>query len=123
MTLVPMMFSNWWEDLDHPHHLYDQHFGMSVSSEDLMTMDPRMDRSWTWMQRHPRRYWQRMNPYEKFSRPSQHGMGYSTIFPKKDKFQVNLDVQQFAPNEISVKVSKQITSNWTKTKILIFYNN
>ncbi|XP_063916483.1 protein lethal(2)essential for life-like [Zophobas morio] len=44
-----------------------------------------------------------------YQRPCQKDSG-STVCRDKDKFQVNLDVQQFKPEEISVKVAKNVVT-------------
>ena len=35
MSLFPTLFSNWWEGLDRPHRLFDQHFGHGINLTDL----------------------------------------------------------------------------------------
>lgn len=100
MSLLPMLFSNWWEGLDRPHRLFDQHFGLGLSSDDLPS-------SWTLYDTEglvirPRRQLHRHFPYERsLSRKSS---GASTVQADKNKFQVTLDVQQFSPEEVTVKV-------------------
>jgi crystallin alpha B len=101
MSLGPLVFSNWWEDLDRPHHLLDQDFGLGLHPEQLLS---------------PRRFelyyqpWPRQNPMTNYLRPwaellrSSNKGGASTVENEKDKFQVTLDVQQFKPEEIDVKV-------------------
>ena len=39
MSLIPMMFSDWWEDLDRPHRLWDQHFGTAIDLDDFNDLD------------------------------------------------------------------------------------
>lgn len=100
MSLLPMLFSNWWEDLDRPHRLFDQHFGLGLSPDDLPS-------SWTPYDTdvlviRPRRQLHRHHPYDRsLSRKSS---GASTVQADKNKFQVTLDVQQFLPEEVTVKV-------------------
>ncbi|KAK0168825.1 hypothetical protein PV327_002592 [Microctonus hyperodae] len=99
MSLVPMLFSNWWEELDRPHRLFDQDFGTGLYPDQLLT---------------PRTLQRFMTPFERripsnYYRPwgdvfRQEDVGTSTINCDKDKFQVVLDVQQFKPEEINVKV-------------------
>lgn len=103
MSLVPLLFSDWWEDLDHPHRLFDQNFGLGVHPDQLMNpserfMLPQRDH--------------RVRPcpsYRFYYRPwgepiRKDDSGTSTVKADKDKFQVILDVQQFNPEEINVKV-------------------
>lgn len=96
MSLVPLLFSDWWEALDHPHHLLDQNFGLGISPEQLLSpnrlelfVPPRRN---IYMHRPP---WSELRNNDR---------GTSTVQADKDKFQVILDVQQFKPNEIDVKV-------------------
>ncbi|CAH2236741.1 protein lethal(2)essential for life-like [Pararge aegeria] len=72
--------------------LIDQDFGLELTADDLITsmMSP-------WMFRDYYRPWRYM---ESLTRD----LG-STIKSEKDKFTINLDVQHFAPEEISVKTA------------------
>ncbi|KAF7989274.1 hypothetical protein HCN44_007948 [Aphidius gifuensis] len=104
MSLVPMLFSNWWEDLDHPHHIFDQDFGVGLNHDQLMT--PQMFHRYVapTPRRHhvlarPSNY---LRPWAELLRNAESAT--STVKPDKDKFQVILDVQQFKPEEINVKV-------------------
>lgn len=97
MSLVPMIFSDWWEDLDRPHRLFDQNFGIDLNMEDLLNTIPSSDEMVVY--RPGRRSFRRR--YRPYSRRSH---GNSIVDSDKDKFKVTLDVQQFEPNEISVKV-------------------
>ena len=104
MSLVPLLFSDWWEDLDRPHRLLDQNFGLGLRPEQLLNPGileqqyvlPSRDRR----VRSPLMYYR---PWGELLRKSEGG-GVSTVKADKDKFQVNLDVQQFKPDEINVKV-------------------
>ncbi|GLV39904.1 lethal (2) essential for life [Carabus blaptoides fortunei] len=88
------LFRDWVNDLEtmRPSRLLDQHFGRVLSPEDLLSP-------------------MTLSPY----RPLLHSRYYrpwrvdtsdsgSTVQCDKDKFQVNLDVQQFTPEEVKVKV-------------------
>ncbi|XP_011300737.1 protein lethal(2)essential for life-like [Fopius arisanus] len=102
MSLLPMLFSNWWENLDHPHHLRNQHFGRVLNANEFLhdSISP-LDSS-LMVLRAPRTRFHHFHPYEKaIARKSE---GLSVVHADKDKFQVNLDVQQFTPEEINVKV-------------------
>ncbi|CAH0731589.1 unnamed protein product, partial [Brenthis ino] len=72
--------------------LFDQDFGLSLTPDDLITsmMSP-------WIMRDYYRPWRYL---ESITRD----LG-STIKTDKDKFTINLDVQHFAPDEISVKTA------------------
>lgn len=91
MALLPYLL----DDLrPRPRRLYDQLFGLDLSPDDFLT--DIVDRT--------------MIPARKYLRPwrnlslAARDVG-STIKSDKDKFQVNLDVQHFDPEEISVKTS------------------
>lgn len=72
-----------------PQHLFDQHFGMGLTPQDQLTIIavPR------------RKFYNR--PWSNLQAEAQDSG--STIKEDKDKYQINLDVQHFAPEEISVK--------------------
>lgn len=97
MSLVPLLFSDWWEDLDQPHRLLDQNFGLGLHPEQLVTPS----RLELYLQ--PRRRPNYVRPWHELLRSND--AGTSTVHADKDKFQVVLDVQQFQPEEIDVKVA------------------
>nr|WNL53081.1 small heat shock protein 20.1 [Spodoptera frugiperda] len=85
MYLLPFVLGNT------PHRLADQEFGLGLTPEDLLTavVAPMMAREYY-------RPWRHMSAGRDVG---------STIVSNKDKFQINLDVQHFAPEEISVKTA------------------
>ncbi|OXU19457.1 hypothetical protein TSAR_013453 [Trichomalopsis sarcophagae] len=88
MALIPTMFRDWWDDLDRPSRLMDQHFGMGLTRDELLqTLSVPSFRGYF-------RPWRNLL--------EQTG-GVSRVQSDKDKFQVIIDVQQFAPQEITVK--------------------
>lgn len=97
MSMVPMLFRDWWDDLDmaRPSRLLDQHFGLGLRRDDLLNSLSMPSSS---IIRSPG-----------YFRPWRGGLqrqdSGSTINADKDKFQVILDVQQFSPNEITVKTN------------------
>nr|ABE57140.1 heat shock protein Hsp19.5 [Liriomyza sativae] len=99
MAVVPMLFRDIWDDFDFPltSRLLDQHFGTALNRDDLLSTVwggcPALTRTGY------RRPWQ----YALDSLQRQDDG--STVNIDKDKFEVKLDVQQFAPNEVNVKVS------------------
>lgn len=104
MSLVPLLFSDWWEDLEHPHRLFDQNFGLGINPDQLVS--PSMAERFMAPARDLRRlrgspllYYR---PWGELLRKDEGGT--STVKADKDKFQVILDVQQFRPDEINVKV-------------------
>ncbi|OAD53803.1 Protein lethal(2)essential for life [Eufriesea mexicana] len=103
MSLIPLLFSDWWEDLERPHRLLDQNFGLGLYPEQLLNPNildqyilPSRDRRL----RNPLMYYR---PWGELLRKNEGG-GTSTVKADKDKFQVILDVQQFKPDEINVKI-------------------
>lgn len=97
MSLIPLVFS---DPLDfwRPSRILDQQFGLGLDPEDLFAPVTAPDL----------RTLARRCPYFRpwLSAASKSDAG-STVTFDKDKFQVNLDVQQFAPEEISVKVGDE----------------
>lgn len=100
MSMLPMFF----EDMRpvRPSRLLDQHFGLGLHPEDLLApFDiPQYARA---MMRCPSGY------YRPWRSQAGEKDGGSTVTFDKDKFQVNLDVQHFAPEEITVKVTGKNT--------------
>lgn len=88
MSLLPYFLD---EGFQRP-RLLDQHFGLALTPEDFLTVaaSPLLSREYY-------RPWRHLAAAAK-------DVG-SSIKADKDKFQVNLDVQHFAPEEISVKTA------------------
>lgn len=89
MSLIPYFF-----DCDyHPRRLLDQHFGTALTPDDLLTafVGPITTRDYY-------RPWRHLAAMTR-------DVG-SSIKAEKDKFQVTLDVQHFAPEEITVKTAE-----------------
>ncbi|CAK9818776.1 Protein lethal(2)essential for life [Anthophora plagiata] len=97
MSLLPLLFSAWWADLERPHHLLDQHFGMGLYPEQLMF--PASNYPFLNNKAALELYYR---PLAEIARRSE--TGASTITADKDTFKVMLDVQQFKPEEINVKL-------------------
>ncbi|KAG7198577.1 hypothetical protein KM043_005941 [Ampulex compressa] len=100
MSVVPLVFRNWWDDFERPiSRIMDQHFGSGLHRDDLIS-----GFSGLGLNRAPLRsifentYYR---PWRNVARPTTSGS--STIQVEKDNFQVILDVQQFSPEEITVK--------------------
>ncbi|KAF7268272.1 hypothetical protein GWI33_018544 [Rhynchophorus ferrugineus] len=93
MSLIPYFFDN--PFFLRPSRLLDQHFGLGLEPDDLLsnTLNSRL------LSRTPAGYMRNWR-----SNVSQQDSG-SLISFDKDKFQAMLDVQQFKPEEISVKVT------------------
>ena len=83
MSLVPLLFSDWWEDLDRPHRLLDQNFGLGLNPEQLLA--PRRIEQYT-PRRCPMMYYR---PWAELLREDDGGT--STVQSDKDKFQVSTD--------------------------------
>lgn len=97
MSHVPLMYRDWWDEFDLPirtSRLLDQHFGTGLKRDDLFSS------AWTSspsVLRHGYiRPWKRCNLQKQDSG--------STLNVDNEKFEVILDVQQFLPEEINVKI-------------------
>jgi len=103
MSVVPLSFRDWWDDFsafDRPFRssrLLDQEFGTGLRRDDLLSSfwnpTPSVLRSGYV------RPWRSNNLKREESG--------STLNVDNDKFQVILDVQQFTPNEITVKTTEK----------------
>ena len=100
MSLVPLLFSDWWEDLDYPHQIRDQDFGLGLHRNQLVS--PSTLEMYLRPTRKPTNSMMYYRPWAELLRGER---GLSTVEADKDKFQVTLDVQQFKPDEIDVKVA------------------
>ncbi|XP_014205038.1 protein lethal(2)essential for life [Copidosoma floridanum] len=102
MSLVPLLFSDWWQDLERPHRLLDQDFGLGLTANQLVR--PSM------LEQYLMPYEKRPHPLSTYYRPwaelmrQVEGGGTSTVKADKDKFEVILDVAHFKPEEVTVKV-------------------
>jgi len=93
-----MLFRDWWDDFDRdrPSRLLDQHFGLGLRRDDLLN-------NWPALAAPVIRPGSYFRPWgQLFNRPS---TGSSSIKATDKEFQVILDVQQFAPHEITVKIT------------------
>lgn len=96
VSLIPKLFSYWWENLDRPHILLDQRFAMRWHLNRFFgpsIFDSRFEKLLA----------------EDFHRPwseflREYENGWSIVKNDKDKFHVSLDVQQFKPDEINIKM-------------------
>ncbi|KAA1414348.1 Hsp20 family protein [Nocardioides humilatus] len=98
MSIVPMMFRDWWDDwerIERPSRLLDQHFGMGLKKDDLLSSISSFP-STSLFRNSYFRPWRASLARQESS---------STINLTKEKFEVILDVQQFTPDEITVKAS------------------
>lgn len=99
MSVVPLSFRDWWDDFDRPFRssrLLDQEFGIGLKRDDLLSSfwnpTPSVLRSGY------------VRPWRTNTALQREASG-STLNVDSDKFQVILDVQQFTPNEITVKTT------------------
>lgn len=95
MSLIPLFDANM--HAVRPSQLLDQHFGLGLDFEDFMA--PLM---------HPsdfRALHGRSGYYRPWRSPAAAADAGSTVIANKDAFQVKLDVQQFKPEEITVKIT------------------
>lgn len=109
MSKVPMVFRDWWDDLGYGNdwdmdfrrprtsRLIDQHFGTALRRNDLLS---------SLANTHISNATSRAGPYYRpWNTPLAKTDSGSTVNVEKDKFQIILDVQQFTPNEITVRTS------------------
>ncbi|XP_053617810.1 protein lethal(2)essential for life-like [Plodia interpunctella] len=86
MSLIPLLM-----ELNRPSRIQDQHFALALTPEDMLTIVvPQSNREY-------------YRPWHQLSNALK-DVG-STIRNDKRKFQINLDVQHFSPEEISVKTA------------------
>ncbi|XP_055625546.1 protein lethal(2)essential for life-like [Toxorhynchites rutilus septentrionalis] len=104
MSLVPILFRDWWDDRwDVPlrtSRILDQHFGSGITADDLLsaftTAAADLNRLRSGYNR----------PWRSSSVASRNDAG-SKVNVASDKFQINLDVQQFSPEEINVTANEK----------------
>lgn len=88
MSMLPFLL-----EMERPRRLSDQHFALALTPEDILTMvAPRHQISNEYY-----RPWRQLSTMLRDSG--------STIKSDRAKFQINLDVQHFAPEDISVRAS------------------
>ncbi|XP_066594664.1 protein lethal(2)essential for life-like [Prorops nasuta] len=98
--LPALLFSAWLADLDQPHRLNDQNFGVGLH-QDQLVFPSILERYYP-----PGFSDLYYRPWAELMRKN--GGGTSTISMDKDIFKVILDVQQFKPEEVSVKVVDRV---------------
>ncbi|KAI4499153.1 hypothetical protein M0802_005736 [Mischocyttarus mexicanus] len=97
MALVPSnFFRNWWTDLDRYHRELDEYFQRSLNQDGFMR--PPSLTSFKEMLTPMRNAWREME--------EQVG-GSASVEQDQDKYRVIVDVQQFAPEEITVRTDNQ----------------
>ncbi|XP_035737338.1 protein lethal(2)essential for life-like isoform X3 [Vespa mandarinia] len=105
MSIVPLVFRDWWEDMDRPvSRIWDQYFGRGLNRDDLISEFSNLGINRPF----PTPFRSLLGNNSTYYRPwrtvtRQNSGGSSTIKMEKDNFQVILDVQQFSPDEITVK--------------------
>lgn len=102
MSKVPLMFRDWWTELDEfpsfrTSRLLDQHFGSGLRRDDLFSSSLSSTRPSIFSRTGYVRPWTNTNLARQDSG--------STINVEKEKFEVILDVAQFTPEEIVVKTA------------------
>lgn len=104
MPLVPILFRDLWDDSPlRASRSLDHHFGSGISADDLLTALATAAAAQSAVQNQRRCQYSR--PWRNSSLAHRQDSG-STVNVASDKFQINLDVQQFSPEEISVKVTE-----------------
>lgn len=96
MSVVPLMFRDWWEDFDRerPSRLLDQHFGLGLRRDDLLSSLNSFPSSNTMFRNSYFRPWRAQNLTRQESA--------STINFEKEKFQVNLQINLIKKNSYHV---------------------
>lgn len=89
MSLVPFLVDDLLNDMRRPVNIFDQHFGMGMHGDDLL--NPSFITPF------------RAGYYRPWRNQAARHSGVSQIQNDKEGFKVNLDVQQFKPDEITVK--------------------
>ncbi|XP_043279354.1 protein lethal(2)essential for life-like [Venturia canescens] len=108
MSLIPMLYSDWWEDLDRPHSLLDQHFGLpadpeEISSQRAVAMNRHAENlGYPFFRRMRRRHHPFHHALARKLANNNKGGGHNNT--DRDKFVINLDVKQFGLDEIVVKL-------------------
>lgn len=97
MSLLPLLFDD--PRIFNPSRILDQHFGLALRPDDFLQPQTVPN----WVTRYPTGYLRNWK-----SAASQQDTG-SIVTYDKDKFEANLDVQQFKPEEITVKVTGENT--------------
>nr|UQK61697.1 small heat shock protein [Carpetania matritensis] len=89
-SLIPwdLWHDPWHSDLELPRRLFEQHFGLGLWDDDLFPPE-----IWKGLVFRPKR------------QPTQQASGVSEVANTDKKFQVNLDVSHFRPEELSIKTS------------------
>ncbi|XP_033211422.1 protein lethal(2)essential for life-like [Belonocnema kinseyi] len=112
-SLMPMLYSDWWEALDHPHHITGQNFGHAIRPNDVLVPHiPEIPLPMSPYHHDLQKYiapigveklrsTMYLRPWVQLHNKTN---GVSTVKKDKDKFQVVLEIQQFTPEEVSVKV-------------------
>ncbi|XP_014282165.1 protein lethal(2)essential for life isoform X2 [Halyomorpha halys] len=96
MSLLPLMNDLWLDDYRRPRlsDMYDQHFGLGLLNNESLT--PVANYLLNPLRTGYLRPWRNVNVAES---------GVSSIQSDKNEFRVNLDVQQFKPEELKVKIA------------------
>ncbi|XP_071439441.1 protein lethal(2)essential for life-like [Hetaerina americana] len=88
MSLIPFFASDPWDCFSGPLELFDQHFGHGLNLSDVV---------------HPAGGHLRPGYYRPWRHTARHHGGKASVSLDKDGFHVMMDVQQFSPEEITVK--------------------
>ncbi|XP_070160013.1 protein lethal(2)essential for life-like [Polyergus mexicanus] len=107
MSFIPLLFSEWGDDLEHPHSMLNQNLGLTMSLRPKQLSSPARTSTSLYLDMLPRQ-----NPtlnqlkalLELMQQRENNGSSVPPPPVNKDDFQVVLDVQQFEPHEIEVKI-------------------
>ena len=97
MSLIPLINDLWLDDYRRPRlsDLYDQHFGLGLMNNE--TLSPTSNYLMNPFRTGYLRPWRNLSAGES---------GVSSIQSDRNEFKINLDVQQFKPEELKVKISE-----------------
>ncbi|XP_063981206.1 protein lethal(2)essential for life-like [Diachasmimorpha longicaudata] len=103
MSLPAMVHSHWWEDLKQPHTLRDQHFADGIHHGALHKVQRHLATPSSYLYHVARRADNPVSHQRNWVVGPAHNA--PAVTPNKEFYQASLDVPQFAPEEITVKVS------------------
>ncbi|XP_032665442.1 protein lethal(2)essential for life-like [Odontomachus brunneus] len=99
VSLLPKLFSYWWETLERPHHRFLEQRVMRKFQPDHIFGPSVFDRFDSKFERELKNF---SRPWSEFLR--EHENEWPVIENNKNNFQISLDVQEFEPDEINVKL-------------------
>ncbi|XP_057318192.1 protein lethal(2)essential for life-like [Microplitis mediator] len=90
MSLLPMLFSSWWESLNHVHRLDNQDFALPINNIYFPSS----------------RYRNYQHPFDVIN--YRRSRFITPRYQEEEKYSVSLDVGKFNPDDITVKVADNV---------------